>query len=255
MENSLKDKNDENKKIKIAICDDDAHQAGILGSVFLSAAKSLSVSAGVELYTSAVALLKRIEEDIASRIKIYDIIVLDIKQPDMDGITFGKKLYAMQTDTDLVLVTAFPEYAVEGYETHAFSFLVKPVTEDMAVKVLSALYEKRGTDKQIVIKSSGRQEVLNVKDIECITAENKYSRICTKDKSFLDTTSLDKYEDMLMRYGFIRVHRSALVNIRAYKALDKNEIILSSGRRLAVSRRRIPELRKAIKHELEKRIV
>ena len=244
----------DNRKIKIAICDDDAGQAGILGSTFLSAAEKLSISAGVELYTSAALLLKRIEEDIASRIKMYDIIVLDIKQPDMDGIVFGKKLYALQTDTDLVLVTAFPEYAVEGYETHAFSFLVKPVTEEIAVRVLSALYEKRGTDKQIVIKASGKQEVLFVKDIECIIAENKYSRICTKDKSFLDTTSLDKYEDMLMRYGFIRVHRSALVNIKAYKALDKNEITLSSGRRLAVSRRRIPELRKAIKRELEKRM-
>ena len=243
-----------NTKIRIAVCDDDAVQAGLLGSAFLSAAKKLSVSAGVELYTSAALLLKKIEEDAALGIPTYDVIVTDVEQPDMDGIAFGKKLYAMQTDADLVLVTAFPEYAIAGYETHAFSFLVKPVTEEAAGNVLSALYEKRGTEKQIVIKTSGKQETLFVKDIECILAENKYSRICLKDQSFLDATSLDRYEDMLMRYGFVRVHRSALVNVRAYKALNKNELTLSSGRRLTISRRRIPEIRKAIKRELEKRM-
>ena len=244
-----------NIKYRIAVCDDDPKQTGILGSLILSVTKKLAISAGVELFTSAVLLLDKIDEDTAKGLNSYDRIFLDIRQPDMDGITFGKRLYAMQVETELVLVTSYPEYAVEGYSTHAFQFLVKPVTEGMLEAVIRAVFDNRASDKILEVSGSGRRELIPIKDIECIIAENKYTRIYSVKGSYLESRSLDSLELSLMRYGFVRTHRAALMNIKYYSALDKKEVVLTSGRSLPVSRRRIPELRNAVRKELERRII
>ncbi|MBR1797810.1 MAG: response regulator transcription factor [Clostridiales bacterium] len=245
----------EEKKVRIAVCDDIPEEAGSIGSTVLKAARELRMSAGVELFTSASSLLRKVEEDLRTSGKTYDIIFTDIKLPEMDGIVFGKKLYSMHVDTALVLVTAYPEYAIDGYGTHAFQFLTKPVTLTAARDVISAILSEKDSAMTISVSSSGRHEIIPVKDIDIIAAEDKYVRIYAGGRSFLDTSSLDQLEVSLMRYGFVRVHRSTLVNIRYYRSLEGSTIYLTSGRSATVSRRRIPEIRKNIRNELQSRII
>ena len=244
----------EDVRLRIAVCDDSPEQAGMLGSDFLKASQELNKAAGVELFTSAASLWEKIEEDNRKNAPIYDIIVMDIKMPDMDGIEFGKRLYRLGISTALILVTAYPEYAVEGYSTHAFQFMVKPVTAEAAKRVLLEIYADKADDRYIEIRSSGYTERINIRDIECITAEEKYTRITSRQGDYLTLTSLGAYEEKLTVYGFYRVHRSALVNLAYYVALEKNTIILKNVK-LSVSRRRMTGLREAIKLEMEKKLV
>lgn len=252
--NDIRILNTEEITLKIAVCDDNPQHAGILGTNFLAAAQALERKAGVELFTSALSLLSKIKEDIRKNQDTYDIIIMDIRMPDMDGIEFGRKLYALRLDTILVLVTAYPEYAVEGYATHAFQFLIKPVTVEKAGEVLTEIYRSRSQDRYIEIRSAGYAERIDVRNIEAITAETKYTKVSTTHGDYLTLTSLDQYEERLAIYGFYRVHRSTLVNLAHYLALDKNEIILRQNR-FPVSRRKLSGLKKAIETELKKKLI
>lgn len=219
---------------QVHICDDIKEHAMELQNLL----QSLEANLHFEITHSSaadefLALLSSVENGNSSP---WDIIFMDIRMPESDGITLGKKLKELCPDTYLIFTTAYSEYAVKGYEAAAYRYLLKPIkTEDLQV-LMTDIRAELDKKKKILIKSKKNNAYVSLKEILYISAEDKYAIVYTSNGHFISDMSLNNYEEQLNAYGFYRIHRKYLVNVYHHHSLNDNKAHLSDGTVLAVSK-------------------
>lgn len=189
------------------------------------------------------------------------LLFLDVRMPGMDGLDVIAEL-SMRNSVKLprvILTTAYDHYALRAFELNATDYLLKPFTAerlhaavDRARDQISA--GERPTDRshseepkagpytgRIVFKSRGRILFLPVSDIRWISAEENYVRICTGTETHLLRETMTSLEQRLDPKLFLRVHRSAIVNLRYVKEVRSESrgdfmVHLVNGQKLAMSR-------------------
>ncbi len=219
---------------QIHICDDIEEHALELQKLL----QSLDANPHFEITLSStadefLALLSSIESGEAMH---WDIIFMDIRMPESDGITLGKKIKALCPDTYLIFTTAYSEYAVKGYEAAAYRYLLKPLKSEDLTALMTDIRADLDKRKKILIKGKKNSTYVALKDILYISAEDKYAIVYTKNGHFISDTSLNQYEGQLGAYGFYRIHRKYLVNVYHHRSLSDNCANLSDGSSLPVSK-------------------
>ena len=243
----------ENRALQIVICDDEEeHNQNICR---LLTSLDLNVPLQLQSYTAAVTLLEDLKNRKLCGQSLPDIIFCDIRMPDMDGISLGKEIRKLSPDIYLILLTAYAEYAIQGYETGAFRYLLKPVSSEDIIQILCAVIQKRNRQKKLIVRNSEQESVLLLSEIIYLSSEDKYSILYTRDTHYVDRNSLNDYEMMLRTYGFCRIHRKYIVNISYHKGMGKGKVVLSNGTVLPVSRRREAAYRAALLHHLEEELL
>jgi len=189
------------------------------------------------------------------------LLFLDIRMPGMTGLDLVSEL-AKCPDIALphvVFTTAYDRYALQAFELHAVDYLLKPFTSERLHSAVQRardqilVSEKSNSRDQnghrqrgpytarIVFKSRGRILFLPVSDIRWIGAEENYVRICTGTESHLLRETMTSIEQRLDPQSFLRVHRSAIVNLRYVKEVrteSRGDFIvhLVNGQKLTMSR-------------------
>jgi two-component system LytT family response regulator len=189
------------------------------------------------------------------------LLFLDVRMPGMTGLDLVSEL-ARCPDVSLpriVFTTAYDRYALQAFEINAVDYLLKPFTaerlhsavqrarEQMLIAEKSTAREHSANRQhgpytaRIVFKSRGRILFLPVSDIRWIGAEENYVRICTGTESHLLRETMTSIEQRLDPQYFLRVHRSAIVNLRYVKEVrteSRGDFIvqLVNGQKLAMSR-------------------
>ncbi|HEV8158094.1 MAG TPA: LytTR family transcriptional regulator DNA-binding domain-containing protein [Pyrinomonadaceae bacterium] len=193
-----------------------------------------------------------------------DLVFLDIQMPEMDGFTMIETL-GIENLPNIVFVTAYEQYAIRAFEIHALDYLLKPFDKSRFEKAMKHAREKLANRRQnqleqkqiaallenvkqkprfldrLVIKADGRIVFLKTEDIDWIQADDKYVHLHAGNKSHLVRQTLGAMEAQLDTQKFIRVHRSAIVNIGRIKELQpmftgEHTIILENGTKLTLSR-------------------
>jgi two-component system LytT family response regulator len=186
-----------------------------------------------------------------------DVVFMDIQMPEMTGLEVLKRLTCLP---EIVFTTAFDQYAVTAFELNAVDYLLKPFTRarfEAAVErlleaprlppqVLSqALAQASGRTgnrlERILVRDRGRIFPLAVADIEYLKADSKYTAIIARGQTFLVRIGISDLEAQLDPARFIRIHRSALVNldfVDSMKADDQSQlqIQMRDGSCLAANR-------------------
>jgi two-component system LytT family response regulator len=188
-----------------------------------------------------------------------DLILLDIQMPGMDGFDVVSALSAGKPAAvpRIIFTTAFDQYALRAFEINAIDYLLKPFTrerlqhaiqrarEQIALQADGTKPNKRDSEPyttRIVFKSRGRILFLPVSDIRWIGAEENYVRICTEKESHLLRETMANFESRLDPRSFIRVHRSAIVNLQFVKEVRTDSVegesfvLMQDGHRVPVSR-------------------
>lgn len=177
-----------------------------------------------------------------------DLVFLDVQMPECGGFDVLEALGADVPQT-LIFVTAFDEYALRAFEVGALDYLLKPFNDARFEKVLARAREKltycgaqRGPARRFIVKSPGRILFVDVADIDWIEAAGYYACLHVGDETHVIRRSLADLEQELGPDQFIRIHRSAIVNIDRIRALELQhsgdyEVLLEDGRRLRLSRR------------------
>lgn len=225
---------DTSKTYQIHICDDLQEHAVELQNLLESLNNILTCS--VTITSSANAFLDMLESVEKGERTPWDITFMDIRLPENDGITLGKKIHEICPDTYLVFVTAYSEYAIKGYEAAAYRYLLKPVKTEDLLTLITDIQEERNKKKKILLKGNKSSTYLSLIDILYISAEDKYAIVHTKNGHFISDISLNKYEEQLNSHGFYRVHRKYLVNVYHHHSLHDNRVNLSDGASLPVSK-------------------
>jgi len=186
-----------------------------------------------------------------------DLLFLDICMPTKNGLDVVSELSRDKGISlpHIIITTAHGEYAVRAFEMRAADYLLKPYTAERLHSALQYARERirnngaKGPDGKpaaaapgrIVFKSRGRILFLPITEIRWIAAEENYVRICTATESHLLRETMTGIESKLDSQMFMRVHRSAIVNLKYVKEVRREgsgdfSVLLSNGQKVAMSR-------------------
>jgi DNA-binding LytR/AlgR family response regulator len=203
-----------------------------------------------------------------------DVVLLDIKMPAMNGLELAQ-LLTEEFAPAIIFVTAFREFAVEAFELAAVDFLTKPVhfprvhaaIERVRIRLEETTARQRANDLQQLLKSlreeepqpsdpgsegvlwisEGRRRVrIEARSVEWLEAERDYVRLHTAAGSHLVRGTLQALADRLLPEVFWRVHRSAMINLKAVVAVSPrawglSSVKLASGAEVPVGRSFVAE--------------
>lgn len=190
--------------------------------------------------------------------KPIDLLFLDIQMPKLTGIDLIKNI---QTPPLVIFTTAYPEYAVEGYELDVLDYLLKPVSFSRFYKAsvkaydylqLKNKYEINNQEDYFFIKCNQKIEKIKISDVLYIEGMNNYIIVHALQKKYITYLTFKGVEEQLPQHLFIRIHKSFIVSINAIKTIDGNEVILDHGS-LPISKTHKEEVLAKISNRMLKR--
>ncbi len=228
-------------EIKIAICDDDIKDLAKLHAYVSRYGEKRHVPFSISDYRSGKELIDAIEQG-------YDpgIVLLDINMDQMDGLTAARRIRVKLEDVPIVLVTAYINYALEGYKVRANRFLVKDELDKTFAECMDDICsEIRRKNKTIHLSCVEGEMQLRIAEIIMIEASGHRCLIHMENSNILHIyMRLDMLEEKLNNSGFIRIHRSYLVNMRHIQGLGSYAATIDTGMTVSVSKPKFPEVRR-----------
>ncbi len=172
-------------------------------------------------------------EFLAAYNKNFDVVLLDIKLPDINGMETARKLRAIDPDVALVFVTNMAQFAIKGYEVDAADFMVKPVSYyDFAMKFEHVLkHIDFDGDVKIKLMNKGEVKYLSARDVRYVEVIRHSLIFHTGVGGGYETRgTLKKLEEELTpAAGFVRCNNYCLVNLRYVTGITGYELYISSG--------------------------
>jgi len=228
--------------LKIAICDDDPRDLLQIASLLESYRKKRKTELSYMSFQNATELL------LSLRGRDYDVLLLDLLMPGINGMEAAREIRGHNDKLEIVFLTSSPEFAVESYSVRARYYLLKPPSEEKLFPILDKLADDyRKPEDSLRIKTQTSVFSLPYGKIEFIEVIAKKLYFYLTDGSIREVPgSLAEFEQALLsRPGFLKVHRSYLVNLQWVQELRPGELVTASGRRVPVSRTAYPQVRTA----------
>ena len=242
--------------IKALIVDDEQSSIDLLQWLVGQYCPDISVVQSARSVKDALPLIHNFQPD---------IVFLDIQMPHQSG--FDLLTTIDQWNFEVIFTTAFNEFAIQAIRFSALDYLLKPVQADELVKAVERFKVKRiyapageelyrnflqnvsARQKRLALPGVNDIKYVELEDIIRLQAERNYTRFFFADgKEFLSAKTLKEYEEMLNDAGFVRVHRTHLVNTRFIKAYEREGVLLlKDDSEVEVSRRKKEQLVKYLK--------
>ncbi len=223
---------------KILVCDDEQACRESVLEMLKSYEKESGTSLKITVCQSGEELMRKFSPDL-------DLLLLDIQMKTLSGMNAARAIRQNGSDVQIIFITAMSEYAIEGYEVHAFGFLKKPVHYRQLAwqldDVFSMLQKKRGIG--IVVQDGNTIRSYKSGEISWIEALGHDVYIHLSDGSSQRcSTPLSKLEEQLKGAGFFRIHKSYLVNMHALRSINQATVTMTDGTELALSKHRKQDL-------------
>lgn len=205
----------------------------------------------------------------AIRQERYDIVFLDVQMPECSGMELVERVGPAQMPLT-IFVTAYDQHAIRAFESNAIDYLLKPFSDERFETALARAKARLAEQQsatlnramlqaamaapqvlhyldRLVVKSAGMTQFVAVSEIEWIESAGVYVTVHLANRQFLHRASMRELGTALNPRRFIRVHRSAIVNIDRIARLEpvshgEFEVVLMSGARTRISRLYRPEL-------------
>jgi two-component system, LytTR family, response regulator len=210
-----------------------------------------------------------------------DLLLIDIRMPDLDGFQVLEKIAADEMPV-IIFTTAYDQFAIRAFDAHALDYLLKPFEQerlhdaiertraellkshhlDLTTRILDLLAQKvepqvqsKQNDDRMVIRAGGKVIFLDVKEIDWVEAAANYVKLNVGKDSYLLREGIGSVAERLDPERFVRIHRSAIVNIRKIKELQPCEsgeyiAVLKNGKELSCSRGYRTQLQRLIGRNL-----
>lgn len=223
--------------MKIAICEDNITEAEELKQKLSDMADNYGFCIDrPDIFTRGGELL--------GKNNIYDLIFIDCRLPDMTGPELAKRMRSNGVNSDIIFVTAYNEYAVEGYECGALRYLMKPVSDDKLSEALSAFIKKQNLDCRIDLNNPGEPMIVRQSDIIYIEAGDSMTLVRLNSTDIYSRSSLKDFEKLLRSPVFFRTSRQFIVNMQYIDDFFGDEIVLRNcSEHVKISRRNIKAFR------------
>ena len=221
--------------LQIAICDDEQFYREKIKYLLEEYLQAKGMLYTLHLFLSGEDFLEQCENNVR-----FDIVFLDISMEEVDGIQAAQRIRSFHNDTYIVFVTAFIDYALEGYKVNAVRYLMKDTLEIALEECMNAILQKMQvarvtfsflegekrlyTDNILYVESRGHKSIFHYMESEMV--------------SYQIYDKLDSVERNLEGYGFLRIHKSYLVNMKHIRKISNYIVSLDTGEELHVPRLR-----------------
>ncbi len=235
--------------IKILIIDDEAAAGNILKILI---EKHVALSTEILYCDNAKDALDMLETFKPT------LLMLDIEMPNLNGFDFLNM--ASGYSFDVIFTTAYDQYAIKAIRFSALDYLLKPIDlvdlqnavnrhiikqqnqnqQLLVSNLLSNLQQKDPGNFKLALSTAEGVFFYDPAEILYCEGENNYTRFAfTKNKPMLVSKTLGDYEDLLSEHGFIRIHKSYLVNTKYVSKVDREgNVLMTDGKQMLISKRR-----------------
>lgn len=168
----------------------------------------------------------------------FDIVLLDIMMPDLDGMTAAEQIRQVDHEVVLIFITQMAQYAIQGYSVGALDYLLKPVQYDVFdlkfTRAVERVYSRAGG--QITLLLSGGMKRLKTLDIYYVEIQNHMLHYHTREGEYVLRGTLAAAEKQLEPYPFAKCSHWYLVNLAHVTEVNKDTVTVAESR-LDISRR------------------
>ena len=165
-----------------------------------------------------------------------DLVFLDVQMPELTGIQFLK---IINGKCDVILTTAYSQYALDGYELDVVDYLLKPIAFDRFYKAAQKVLQNRGNNNSvfpelpvvqqnshdfIFVKTEHKIQKIYLDDILYIEGLKDYISIFTPTERIITLQNMKKMEESLPSKSFIRVHKSYIISLDKIESIERSRI-------------------------------
>ncbi|WP_069650565.1 LytR/AlgR family response regulator transcription factor [Caloranaerobacter ferrireducens] len=193
--------------IKIVIADDDENVRYILKS-YLKQIKGIELIAEAATGKELLNFIYKMKPD---------VVMTDIRMPDMSGLDVAKIIREIDEALSLVFITSYDEYMSEAFDVYATDYIQKPIQKERLVKTLEYIKNMKLKVQLVDFNTVNGQILINSDNILFIESVKRQRIIHTFDQKYYTFESLNSIENRLNKEYFVRTHRSFIVNIKKIK--------------------------------------
>lgn len=229
--------------MEIAICDDEKLFIGVLSEKLSEAMNKNHIKYNITAFLNGSELISSLN-DPSNR---FDVVFLDVDMPGANGEDVAEYIISSKKSIPVIFVTNHDDFVFSSFKYRPFGFLRKSHVDselEEAVIRLDNYLSKSGQCYTFTFQ--GKLISLPYNKIKYIEAYGHEVIIHTTDADIRTTRSLSETEKALSSYGFIRVHKSFIVNTRFIFSVERNNIILTDNNSLPVSRTKNEEIKQAM---------
>ena len=226
----------------VAVCDDDKAALGIIAGSLRDVFASKGVETRIATFPSATELEKVLPQ------QSFDLLLLDIEMPGIDGISFGRALREHGNDVDIMFISSREDKVFDSLRVNPVGFIRKSrFLSDMSEIV--GLYldnrQRRASVAKVVLRKGSLIRPVAADEIAYVEGMRKDQviHLLSGEGPLTMRSSMHALEDELKPAGFIRIHQGYIVNYRCIKQIEDRDVVLASGERLPISRRKAQEVR------------
>lgn len=219
--------------LQIAICDDEQFYREKIRRLLEDYFKEHDLSYEISLFLSGEEFLEKSENAVR-----YDIVFMDINMNEMDGIQTAMRMRAFHSDTYIVLITAFINYVLEGYKVNAVRYIMKDTLDNAMTECMDAILQKMQIAQVTFPFMEGERRLYTDNILYVESQRHKLTFYYMEEQmvSYHIYDKLDVIEQRLQGYGFLRIHKSYLVNMRHIRKVSNYIVYLDTGEELSVPR-------------------
>lgn len=227
----------EDKLVNIVICENDKNDQEFVKAKVVEILDDLDIEYEIKVYNSGDDLLEGYD-------KYTDIILLDIQMDGLDGMETARKIREFDDNVEIIFITSFVEYALEGYEVNAYRYLLKPVKdENLMTSLINCLNDRNFVKRSIVIKEGDTRIKISLKDIMYIEVQGNDITVHTLKDTYRTKGTMSNFETEINSDMFVRCHKSYLVNLEYIKSIKRYTSILVNDEEVPLSRNKYKEIK------------
>ncbi len=227
-------------QINIAVCDDEKVQRENIKELIYSWSDGLNYHVKVEEFACSEEFLFHYEDN-----KKYDIILLDIEMGEMSGVELAKKVRKQSENIEIVFITGYSEYILDGYEVSALQYLMKPLNEERFFSTLNrAVGRVKKNEKPLNIYTDKGMARIPLCQIVFIEVIKNYITIHAKE-IYTAKVTLNEISKKLDD-NFFKVGRSCIVNLNFISKVTRTDVHFANGNVTQLPRGMYDKINRAI---------
>lgn len=226
--------------IRIAIVEDEPTERDRIKVYLEEIAQEDQTQFDIEQYSSGMAFVMRGMKD-------YDLVLMDIDMPNLNGIETAKALRKVDQSATLIFVTNMAQYAISGYEVNAIDFILKPVNRySFAIKIKRAISRTaKKNDNAIQIKMDGTIFLVHMYQIMYLEVDGHYVIFHTTQGDYKEYTTLKLAQKRINSSHFVQCNQSFLINMKYIESVSRESVTVG-GTVIYISRKMKTEFMNAV---------
>lgn len=227
-----------NYKMKIAICDDDEQDRGLMKSLVAEYLDLHNYHIGIDEYLTGESFL-------SSDLSKYSLVILDIFMGELTGIETARRLVQDNPELHIIFCSTSNAYAAESYDVSALRYFIKPISREKLFGTLDRFFHVHTSLRTLTYKQNRMDESVYVTQIRWIEADGHRCILHTKKEDIVTRTPFAQLGEQLKDADFVKPIRYALVSLAAVTEIPTDVFALTDGTVIPISRDQRSAMKKA----------